>query len=482
MQFSSKINTERLTIFSGEMSDFTAPPEKRSRLDYDGSHSFDEILELFSNEIQKGPKRLVSVKPEKIDHTLNESQDEGQETVRTNLLSQLDSLKTLFSSILSQKESDYIQLDLEHSATLEMLEEHRASNEEAKRELEKNRREMSQSKQKLSNVEEQLENVKTELDQAKSLIELKNEKLTRAETVLKEYVPIANRNKEKISKLEKELKQAKLELKEKSEKLNKCEPILRETAAKIQMAKISEDELKMMKQKNQALIEMLKKKEIEKGDQGQTLLRENVLMKTTIRAREAEIEKLKQKAEKSKKNFFVLNNDETNDLSVQLSDKCDEVKRLNEENAEMISVLNTKEIEIKDIKSKIIQSETMIQKLNCDNSKLKVEFKKHFHDLNRKVELHIKSKQLSPLENQSKTYSDKSEPLSKEVSPSLNVPGPVTQLYPNIDVFNKISSLKDLNIQSNMAPALGAFTSTTHPSEPSLQTSPLMGPLPDLVS
>ena len=159
------------------MSDFTSPPEKRSRLDFDSGHSFDEILELFSNEIHKGPKRLVSVKPEKIEHTSNESHSEEAETVRNNLLSQLDSLRALFSRILSQKESDYIQLDLEHSATLEMLEEHRASNEEAKRELEKNRREILQSKQHKTQLEEQLQSVRTELDQAKSLIELKNEKI-----------------------------------------------------------------------------------------------------------------------------------------------------------------------------------------------------------------------------------------------------------------------------------------------------------------
>ena len=474
------------------MSDFTSPPEKRTRLDFDSGHSFDEILELFSNEIHKGPKRLVSVKPEKIEHTSNESNSEEEETVRNNLLSQLDSLKALFSRILSQKESDYIQLDLEHSATLEMLEEHRASNEEAKRELEKNRREILQCKQQKTQLEEQLksvktefESVKTELDQAKSLIELKNEKLTRAETVLKEYVPIANRNKEKIFKLEKDLKQErelkkeyKLELKDKTEKLNKCEPILRETAAKIQLAKQSDEELKMLKEKNQALTELLKKRELEKGDQDQTLLRENVLMKTTIRAREAEIEKLKQKAEKSKKNFFVLNNDESNDLSVELSDKCEEVKRLNEENAEMISVLNSKEMEIKDMKSKIIQSETTIQRLNCDNDKLKFDFKKHFRELNRKVELHIKSKQSTSFENSSKNFSDKSQPLSEEASPSVNPQVPVTQQYPNINSFNKIS-LKDLNFTSSKSP----FPSITHPPEPlSLQTSPHMGPLPDLVS
>ena len=363
-----------------------------------------------------------------------------------------------------------------------MLEEHRASNEEAKRELEKNRREILQSKQHKTQLEEQLENVKTELDQAKSLIELKNEKLTRAETVLKEYVPIANRNKEKISKLEKELKQVKLELKDKTEKLNKCEPILRETAAKIQLAKQSDEELKMVKEKNQALTELLKKRELEKGDQGQTLLRENVLMKTTIRAREAEIEKLKQKAEKSKKNFFVLNNDESNDLSVELSDKCEEVKRLNEENAEMISVLNSKELEIKDMKSKIIQSETRIQRLNCDNDNLKIDFKKHFRELNRKVELHIKSKQSTSFENSSTKFLDKSQPLSDEASPSVTAQVPMTQQYPNINSFNKIS-LKDLNIQSNIVPPISPLTSITHPSQSaSLQTSPHMGPLPDLVS
>ena len=465
------------------MSEFTAPPEKRSRLDFDGSHSFDEILELFSSEINKGPKRLVSVKPEKIEHTSGDSYKDGEEELRNILLSQLDSLRTLFSSILTQKESDYIQLDLEHGATLEMLDEHRASNEEAKRELEKNRKEMFQSKKKTRQLEEELEKMKAELDQSKTLIELKNEKLTRAETVLMEYVPIANKNKEKINKLEKELKQVKLELKDKTEKLNKCEPILRETAAKIQLAKQSEVELAMVKEKYQTLTEMLKKKETEKGDQDQTLLRENVLMKTTIRAREAEIEKLKQKAEKSKKNFFVLNDDETNNLSVELSDKCEEVKRLNEENAEMITVLNSKEMEIKNMKSIIIQSENHISKLNCDYDKLKVDFKKHFQELNRRFENLNKSKSKS-FEKQTKvmTHPRKSQQLSEEASPQLTAPALLSQQYPNINNFNKISKLKD-NIQTKLSQEAGPFTSLAQSFEhSSLQTSPHMGPLPDLVS
>ena len=452
------------------MSDLTEPATKKSRLDFEGSRSFDEILELFSSEIYKGPKRLVSVKSENIEYTSHDSDNGDDEAVRNNLLSQLDSLKILFSNILSQKESDYIQLDLEHGATLEMLEEHRASNEEAKRQLEKNRREMIQSKQNISQLEKQLENVKTELDQVKSLLELKNEKLTRAEVVLKEYIPVANKNKEKIcklekeavvqkmekEKLEKELKQVKLELKDKTEKLEK------QSVAELTMS--------MLKEKNQALIE--------KGDQSQTLLRENVLMKTTIRAREAEIEKLKQKAEKSKKNFFVLNNDETNDLSVELGEKVDEVNRLNEENAEMITVLNSKEREIKDMKTKIIQSESSIQKLKREIGKSKAEFKKHFHELNRKVELHIKSKKASSFESLRKTtfHSDESRPLS---AASLTTSTPMTQ-FPNISNFNKISSLKDFNIQSNLSPELSPITSITHPLEPSpLQSS---GPLPDLVS
>ena len=455
------------------MSDLTEPATKKSRLDFEGSRSFDEILELFSSEIYKGPKRLVSVKPENIEHTSHDSDNGDDEAVRNNLLSQLDSLKILFSNILSQKESDYIQLDLEHGATLEMLEEHRASNEEAKRQLEKNRREMFQSKQNISQLEKQLENVKTELDQVKSLLELKNEKLTRAEVVLKEYIPVANKNKVKICKLEKEAVVQKLEKEKLEKELKQVKLEIKDKTEKLEKQSVAELTMSMLKEKNQALIE--------KGDQSQTLLRENVLMKTTIRAREAEIEKLKQKAEKSKKNFFVLNNDETNDLSVELSEKVDEVKKLNEENAEMITVLNSKEREIKDMKSKIIQSESSIQKLKKEFDKSKAEFKKHFHELNRRVELHIKSKKESSFESLRKNtfHSDKSRPLSGKDSESLTTSTPMTQ-FPNISNFNKISSLKDFNIQSNLSPELSPITSITHPLEPSpLQSS---GPLPDLVS
>jgi len=459
------------------MADLTAPPTKKSRLDSDGSRSFDEILELFSSEIFKGPKRLVSVKPEKIENMPHDSHNEDDETVRNNLLSQVDSLKILFSNILSQKESDYIQLDLEHGATLEMLEEHRASNEEAKRQLEKNRREMLQSKQNISQLEKQLENVKNELDQFKSLVELKNEKLTRAEVVLKEYIPVANKNKEKICKLEKEAVVQKLEKEKLQKEFKQVKLELKDKTEKLEKQSVAELTLAMLKERNQALIE--------KGDQGQTLLRENVLMKTTIRAREAEIEKLKQKAEKSKKNFFVLNNDETNDLSVELSEKVDEVKKLNEENAEMITVLNSKEREIKDMKSKIIQRESSIQKLHRENDESKAEFKKHFHELNRRIELHIKSKQASSFESLQKNMlrSEKSQPSSDKGSASLTALTPIAQQFPNISNFNKISKLKDFNTQSNLSPEVSPNTSITHCLEPSpLQSSPQMGPLPDLVS
>ena len=237
------------------MADLTAPPTKKSRLDSDGSRSFDEILELFSSEIFKGPKRLVSVKPEKIENMPHDSHNEDDETVRNNLLSQVDSLKILFSNILSQKESDYIQLDLEHGATLEMLEEHRASNEEAKRQLEKNRREMLQSKQNISQLEKQLENVKNELDQFKSLVELKNEKLTRAEVVLKEYIPVANKNKEKICKLEKEAVVQKLEKEKLQKEFKQVKLELKDKTEKLEKQSVAELTLAMLKERNQALIE-----------------------------------------------------------------------------------------------------------------------------------------------------------------------------------------------------------------------------------
>ena len=385
------------------MEDYNEPPEKRARHDdnnkddtersSEGGHSFEDILVLLETKISENshsqkPSKTLLVKQENFDQELPEEGEEKNSDVdpdvlKLNFLSQFESLGNIIKNVLRKKESDYYNLELEHDATLERLEQYEENSEEAKREIVKKRN-------IISNLEAQLLIKNEKLSAAESEIQIKSDKLKRAEKVLLEYVPIANNNKVKISELEKDLELTKKQLEEarssnggdfgkeleitkidleeanrklteNDEKFRRVEKTLKMSSEKIKNALTVEKSLKNTIEEKDKEIQELRNELLKKSESenNQEHLEKMVEMQRTLILKENEITNLKslnkaaEEKEKNRGNFFVLNNEESNDLSRELEERKEELDRVNEENNDLVNLLNEKETEIKVLDGKI---------------------------------------------------------------------------------------------------------------------------------
>ena len=491
------------------MEDFNEPPEKRSRLgdnnkddterSSEGGHSFEDILVLLETKISenshsKNPSKSLSVKQETIDQELPEEGEEKNSDVdpdvlKLNFLSQFESLGNIIKNVLRKKESDYYNLELEHDATLERLEQYEENSEEAKREIAKKRN-------IISNLEAQLLIKNEKLSAAESEIQIKSEKLKRAEKVLLE----ANRKfkslKNTIEDKDKEIQELRNELLTKSESENNQEHL-------------------------EKMVEM----------QRTLILKENEI--TNLKS----LNKAAEEKEKNRGNFFVLNNEESNDLSRELEERKEELDRVNEENNDLVNLLNEKETEIKlldgkikerdeEINQKCLQLEEKdkelsekstelkekssdVQRLNQLKEKmftklkdkgkeieeknseiketvkekekvmnwskaLKSEYKKHFEELNRRYEVVVRKTQGHPAVGRTapfvpgprlETRVPSSAVLSNLVKPNLVLPVrplnntaavvprvPVLPTSPDTEIQSKFSKLTQVNVVTKPAP------------------------------
>ena len=385
------------------MEDYKEPPEKRARHDdnnkddtersSEGGHSFEDILVLLETKISenshsKKTSKTLLVKQENFDQQLPEESEEKNSDVdpdvlKLNFLSQFESLGNIIKNVLRKKESDYYNLELELDATLERLEQYEENSEEAKREIVKKRN-------IISNLEAQLLIKNEKLSAAESEIQIKSDKLKRAEKVLLEYVPIANNNKVKISELEKDLELTKKQLEEarssnggdfgkeleitkidleeanrklteNDEKFRRVEKTLKMSSEKIKNALTVEKSLKNTIEEKDKEIQELRNELLTKSESenNQEHLEKMVEMQRTLILKENEITNLKslnkaaEEKEKNRGNFFVLNNEESNDLSRELEERKEELDRVNEENNDLVNLLNEKETEIKVLDGKI---------------------------------------------------------------------------------------------------------------------------------
>ena len=452
------------------MEDFHEPPEKRARLgdnnkddterSSEGGHSFEDILVLLETKISenshsKNPSKSLSVKQETIDQELPEEGEEKNSDVdpdvlKLNFLSQFESLGNIIKNVLRKKESDYYNLELEHDATLERLEQYEENSEEAKREIAKKRN-------IISNLEAQLLIKNEKLSAAESEIQIKSDKLKRAEKVLLEYVPIANNNKVKISELEKdleltkkqleearssnggdfgneleitkkELEEANRKLTENEEKLRRVEPILKMSSEKIKNALTVEKSLKTTIEEKDKEIQELRNELLTKSESenNQEHLEKMVEMQRTLILKENEITNLKslnkaaEEKEKNRGNFFVLNNEESNDLSRELEERKEELDRVNEENNDLVNLLNEKETEIKVLDGKIKERDEEInqkclqlEEKDKELSEKSTELKEKSSDVQRLNQL--KEKMFTKLKDKGKEIEEKNSEIEETV-------------------------------------------------------------------
>ena len=508
----------------------TEPPSKRTKIGDDSiseSVGFDEILEICSNFINKPQtNRSSSVKMESVDQDESseddvthysddeenlESNDEQsldtEDLMKMNIIDSFEALKNLLKKMLQQKDSDYFNLELQHDATLEKLEQYEENAEAAKKEINKNR-------EVISKLEDQLQRKMMELKD-------KTEKIAKAEPILKDLAKNAKSDKAKIADLE-------LKLIASDEKVKKREDVMKLYKSEIQKIIRKEDQTKqsiMMKENEiDALKNALASKDSRISQHSEDNLKKMIDLQETINTKDMEITKLQFKNSELTKsiedskakssNFFVLDNDnpESNHLENLLEDKEKELKNVNEENNELLEILNKKEDEIKRLEyqnmeklsdNKKLKSsvDKLLDKLDLNKKELdtiKRSYRSHFEALNSKYEKFVSAKQKnlnqpqiplnnlppktnlttrpsSPLVNFTKqlplAQNMLSQPLNMMKPPHqpLNTPPPQPLNTPS-DIKKRLSNLSHLNISQKMSlpPSSALFPSSPFPQMPTL--------------
>jgi len=547
------------------------PPNKKQKVSEDNNegedrgYSFDEILEIFSKINDNG--KLPSNPSVKLENTENFNEDniententenvhedniqdendeadadidgsdeveDAEKMLKVNIVTEFDSLKALMTQHLRKKEFDYINLELEHDATLEKLEQYEENAEQAKKELTKKRNIIDQLKSDNDILENQLKSFVTETERLKSdnrILVAKNERLKqdlktkkesidKAEPILTQYLKVMKDKDDVIQQLRNERNQDSRLLKEirekdkqiaalknemgklmnenmqKDLKWEKAQVTLKASVSQIKNSEENKMELKNLNEKNSKLLssleekeEVIRKLEIDLGKKSKNNS-ESILkmmeLSQKLASKENEINNLKASAEdeKNKGNFFVMDkhNDENDALTEKLEEKEEEVKRLNDENTEIVEALNEKENEIKTLESRYQDKlKDMMKKLEIkdkdlknkdeDAKKMKNEFKKYFDVLSLKS-----TKAVEFMKKQQQRPSRKPTPNPKSAANGTLFP-------PNTPITKKLNHLPNLDITPRMSPS-GApgpkpspiqlsRVSSTAPPGPALPTLP----------
>jgi len=502
------------------------PPNKKQKVSEgndnseDRGYSFDEILEIFSkiNDNDKLPVN-PSVKlenSENVNEELDDNEDETEENdgdgdgdgidedaeklLKVNIVTEFDSLKALMTQYLRKKECDYINLELEHDATLEKLEQYEENAEEVKKQLTKNRNVIDKLKSDNEILEAQVKNFVAENGRLRLDLKTQKDRIAKSEPILKQYLNAMQDKDKEIHQLRNERKQDSRFLKEIREKDKQIELLKNEMGklmnenmqkdlkwekaqvtlkASVSQIKVLEDykkELKNLNDKNSKMSSSMDEKEeiirnleldLEKKSKNNS---ESILkmmeLSQKLASKENEINNLKTSAanEKNKGNFFVMDkqNEENDLLSEKLEEKEEEVRRLNDENTEIVEALNTKENEIKTLESryqnklndnkKLLNSlDDMMKQLKIkdkdlknkdqDAVKMKNEFKKYFDVLSLKS-----TKAVDFMTKQQQRPINKPTPTQKAASNG-------TWLPPNTPITKRLEHLPHLNVTPKMTPS-----------------------------
>ena len=309
-------------------------------------------------------------------------EDQSEVGMSFSVLKAFDKFKCRIQNVFTRKDNDYLHLELEYDSTLEALEEHKQNSEIARK--------------KIATLENELNEAKLKLDEKDKEIENEKERL----------LNFGNETKELILNLQEQLESSEKRLSEKNDKLNKFEFLLRE----------STNELKNIHQKNQKVMEenkilkeKLEKKEIEVNFMNEKLIQiendlpEEVLKKMYEMAKK--IESLEKNKKEVKKHFSVcllkkekelkklqLNNinaeDVYRDSLAQIQQKENKINELDEQ-------LLQKNLDIERLKSRSEKIFNMLKEKDDATAKLKVEFKRHFEELSRR--LAVVKRQQSPV-------------------------------------------------------------------------------------
>ena len=223
--------------------------------------------------------------------------------------------------------------------------------------------------------------------------------------------------------------------------MSKFELLLRESTNEIRNLHQKNQQIN---EENKLLKENLEEKEVKISKLGESLskskneLPKEIVMKMT--EMEKKIEILEFSKQEEKKNFFVLNNEDSNQLSFRLLEKDEELRNLELNQKDAIKEIEKKENKIKEMDEELLKKSLDIQRLKSRSEKifnmlkekddatarLKETFRRHFVELSRR---------LAVLEKQGSVF----DPKVTQILGSLKPVGPV----------GKLQSLPDVNIRLN---------------------------------
>merc|ERR1719300_1973060 len=348
--------------------------------------------------------------------------EDAEKLLKVNIVTEFDSLKALMTQYFRKKECDYINLELEHDATLEKLEQYEENAEEVKKQLTKNRNVIDKLKSDNEILEAQVKNFVAENGRLRLDLKTQKDRIAKSEPILKQYLNAMQDKDKEIHQLRNERKQDSRFLKEIREKDKQIE-LLKNEMGKLMNENMQKDlkwekaqvtlkasvsQIKVLEDYKKELKNLELDLEKKSKNNSESILKMMELSQK-LASKENEINNLKTSAanEKNKGNFFVMDkqNEENDLLSEKLEEKEEEVRRLNDENTEIVEALNTKENEIKTLESryqnklndnkKLLNSlDDMMKQLKIkdkdlknkdqDAVKMKNEFKKYFDVLSLK--------------------------------------------------------------------------------------------------
>ena len=318
-----------------------------------------------ADKFQPPKKRAKLGKNLEVDRKKDQNEEKMSLIVLNNTF---EGFKCMIQNVIARKDNDYLNLELQFDSTLDTLEQYKQNSENARK--------------KIAALEE-------ELNEALVKNEEKDKEIKKAEEKL---INFGDEMQELHLELQTKFESSEKRLSEKNVELKKFELLLRKHSM----------DFDYLHQKNQQL------------------LKENRMLTKKLEEKDVEVDHLNEKLSKSKneekKNYFVLNNEDNNDLAVCLLDKEDELKNLQLVYRDSLNQIEQKKHKMIELEEQLLQNnrnikrlktrdEKMFQKLKEKDeatTKLKAEFKKHFEELTRRLSMmhRQQSPVFSPMVNQ----------------------------------------------------------------------------------
>merc|ERR1719300_1933144 len=187
--------------------------------------------------------------------------EDAEKLLKVNIVTEFDSLKALMTQYLRKKECDYINLELEHDATLEKLEQYEENAEEVKKQLTKNRNVIDKLKSDNEILEAQVKNFVAENGRLRLDLKTQKDRIAKSEPILKQFLKEIREKDKQIELLKNEMGKLMNENMQKDLKWEKAQVTLKASVSQIKVLEDYKKELKILNDKNSKTSSLLDEKE-----------------------------------------------------------------------------------------------------------------------------------------------------------------------------------------------------------------------------